>query len=1082
MVLEKQATVAWFTPSRIATATIGIITTALTPEFSSQSSLLDLSQGCGQAADPVETKPVTHRTTILAPNSSDIVLNSSDIVLNSDKHADPLTVYGPAFEKVRLKPSRRRRIPRSKGATRNAIATSSSRSTRDKHHRQQGPIYPNDSILAPSYRSGESPTRDWITRNGRDSSCSSDEEGGPLFENLGEAKLAPLGWQDMYFSEMPLELLDNIFQQFMYVSHESLSRLAEERTQARNKASKRPSCQAEPIQKRRQLPLYLSKAGWGYGDFLDAEITRERLHMHYPHQYHPCLHLSSQSTGAHGHDFISHAHHHRQQALRQRQLMSNAPHCESLSRLLASRHNHCRNFDQEHDYDAEEEDDVDSESGVEVGQSKIRAARINLISDLTLDHLGRLTDSDSWETDPSENGDGEDYDSASSGSHEMRFGYQDDPLTDSANTYSDEDDYDDEYDGGGHSGTERANSTGQSRQDMGISATAALRRGARVDNIIHPSRPHGHLGDLLQCSCHSAEPVVSVFPRHGINRVDNELDEDKMLYQLHRDQYFHPTTHTSLRSDLYNCSLVNRQWRIAALQLLWQSVVLDSESCRVEPSDACYCCKTFEESKIARTRIEAMLDSYLGVYDLDLSKCVQTLELDLRVVAMAPATDIHAIKRILKRLSPFTHLRLVWTDRESSECQANGFEAVMGSMHSQIRHIYFSPGFIISKSWVREMEKMVKLETVTLESMGSLDVIEFDWTKIKCLRMNAVIPRNIFGMPTIPVSAMATIPNITGDFHDSALIVATASIQAILASTTTTVTGYGSAATNVVVTTTPMIHSHSNIVATHESGWGAISTADNTLGLGARVPGWWQWTGLRKIEIRIRNTVLPREWLQEFVATITQNSVMLEQQQKKIQASLPRHRTDSATASFGPPLEILDIDCAISHPHKDIFTQLIHAWGSRFEEFHVHQSAELTDEFFWLCLQKMARVKKLSLRESRGITGEGVAYCSDGTMKANHYTLASTPDAPNLGADATYNIPSDMLSLSNHTTSTTTSKAAKTPIIWRREFSELNLDQSRIRREFLETLKQHCPGVRYRVREIRRQTISQAQPIIDIKK
>ncbi|KAF9175566.1 hypothetical protein BGX20_003893 [Mortierella sp. AD010] len=600
--------------------------------------------------------------------------------------------------------------------------------------------------------------------------------------------------------------------------------------------------------------------------------------------------------------------------------MSNTPHYGSLSQLLATKGSYCGTFGQERDYDAEEEDGVDSESGVEVGQSKIRAARINLISDFTLDHLDRLTDSDSWETDQSGNSDDEDYDSASSGNHGIRFGYQDDPLTGSANTSSDEDDYGDEYDDDGHSETERTNNTGQSRPGM--------------------------------------------------------------------------------------------------------------------------------ESKITRTRIEAMLDSYVEVYNLDLSKCVQTIELDLRIIAMAPATDIHTIKRILKRLSPFTHLRLIWADGESSESQANGFEAVMGHMHSQIRHIHFSPGFVISKSWVREMEKMVKLETVTLESMGSLDVIEFDWTKIKCLRMNAVIPRNIFGMPIIPLSTMATAPNIAGDIHDGALIVATTSIQAVLASATTTATGYGSAAPNAAITTTSVTHSYSNIVTSQELGLAAISTTDDTNVLDTRVPGWCQWMSLRKIEIRIRNTILPREWLREFVATITQNSVILEQQQKRLKTSVPRHRTDSATVSFGLPLEILDIDCAISHPHKDIFTQLVHAWGCRFEEFHVHQSAELTDDFFWLCLQKMTRVKKLSLRESRGITGEGVAYCSDGAMKTDHCTFASTLHAPNFGAGVNCN------------SSTTTSKAAKTPIMWRREFSELNLDQSRIRREFLETLKQRCPGVR----------------------
>ncbi|KAF9116100.1 hypothetical protein BGX27_004898 [Mortierella sp. AM989] len=1062
MVLEMHTTVAWFNPSGIATATAGTTTTALASERGFK------HKQTGQVAT---TKPVT----IPKSNISAIASN------NDNKYADPFTVYGPAFEKVPSKTLRRRCAPLSKGMPQSTAGWQSvipsSRSPQGKYCRQQGPVYPNDSILALSNRRSESlQTGNWLTKNDRDYLASSDEEGASLFdEDLREARRLPVGWQDMYFSEMPLELLDNIFQQFVYVSHESLSRLAEERNQARNRASKRPSCQAEPVPKRRLLPHYLSKAGWGYSDFLDAEMARERLHIHYPHQYHPCLHLSSQSAGTHGHNFASHAHHHHQQELRQRQRASNTSPHEFFSQPQISRHDHCPSIDQERDYDAEEDDDVDSESGAETHHNKLRnpgldrTFRLDFMSD-----LDRLDSSDSWETDPSENSDGEEYDSTSSGSHELGFGYHDDALTDSVNTYSDEEVYDDEYDDEEPNGVEGTSITEQSRLDMGNAATATLSRSTRVENVGQTSRQQDLTG-LLQCSCLSREPVASVFPRHGINRVDNELDEDRMLYQLHRDQYFNPTTHTSLRSDLYNCSLVNRQWRIAALQLLWQSVVLDSESCRIEPTDPCYCCKTFEESRTTRSRIETMLDSYFDVYNLDLSKCIQTLELDLRIVTIARVSETHAIKRILMRLSPFTHLRLIWTDKETSESQASAFEEVFGSLHSQIRHLHFSPGFVVSKAWVREMEKMVKLETITLESLGSLDVIEYDWTKIKCLRMNAVIPRSVFGMPNIPAATVAAISNIVGDYHDGALTVAIASIQAIMASTATAIVTYDTTATNITTTTTPILHNDPQSTTASALGWGTVSAASGVHGFGVKASGWWQWMGLRKIEIRIKNTVLPREWLQELVTAITQNSVILEQKQKKIQATHSRHQipyqhnlvgsgVTSVAAPYGPPLEVLDIDCAISHPHKDIFTQLVQTWGSHFEEFHFNQSAELTDDFFWLCVKKMTRVKKLSLRESRGITGEGIAYHYDGVTSADNYIPTLTQDMPS-ESSLTENFSSETSSISSQGSLATAGKPAKTPIMWRHEFCELNLDQSRIRREFLETLKHHCPGVRYKVRE-----------------
>ncbi|KAF9202414.1 hypothetical protein BGZ49_007428 [Haplosporangium sp. Z 27] len=1032
MVLEKQATVKWFSPSRIASPI------SLTSELSKRS-ILNSSLG----GNLIGTKPVTDRTTTsIAPQN---------------QCTDPLTVFGSAFEIAPTKTLRRKRFAR--------LRDVAQRCARNKHCRHQGPVYPSDSILTPFDRENDKSTKeDWITRNRGYHSCSSDEEGESLFDgDLGEARYVPLGWQDIYFSEMPMELLGDIFQRFMYVSRESLSRLAEERNQARNRASKRPSCKAEPVQIRRQLPHHMSKAGWGYSDFIDAEMTRERLHMNYPHQYHPCLHLSSR-TGTNGYSFTSHAHHHRQQTLRQERRTSNAKRHGFLSQPI-SRHIHS---DREQDYDAEEEDTIDSESGTEVSGQGLRSTRTtckNVVFDLDLDRLDRLTGSDSWETDPSENND--EYDSSSSGSHELGF----DPLLYSANTYSNEGEEDedvDEYDDGEPSVAERM-ITNQSRLDEEV---AIFGRSARLEHGMQQIRRKSHLGSLFQCSCHSGESIASVFPRYGINRVDSELDEDKMLDLLHRDQYFHPTTHVSLRSDLYNCSLVNRQWRIAALQLLWQSVVLDSESCRIEPSDPCYCCKTFEESKISRTRIEAMLDSYLDVYGLDLSKCVQTLELDLRIVTVARATEIHAVKRILKRLSPFTHLRLIWTDRGSSENQASALGEVLGSMHSDIRHLHFSSGFVISKAWVHEMEKMIRLETVTLENLGNLDVIEYDWRKIKTLRMYSVIPRTVFGTPSIATSAIAsTISNITGDFNNGALAGETASIQAILASAATGIES------TIISTPVSTLQNNFDPAASHELSWGAIALSSNTRRLNIRASGWWQWMSLRKLEIRIKNTVLPREWLQEFVMVITQNSRILEQQ-KNPRGILSRYQTvyhndhigtqaNSVGVSFGPPLEVLDIDCTISHPHKDIFTQLVHAWGGRFEEFHFHQSAELTDEFFWLCLQKMTKVKKLSLRESRGITGEGVLYDYKGMIKTDHHVLESNHDPPNSGANTPETF-SDAPTPSSHISFTTKNKVVKTPIMWRREFCELNLDQSRIRKEFLETLKYHCPGARYNVREVRR--------------
>ncbi|KAF9999010.1 hypothetical protein BGZ65_005563 [Modicella reniformis] len=75
----------------------------------------------------------------------------------------------------------------------------------------------------------------------------------------------------------------------------------------------------------------------------------------------------------------------------------------------------------------------------------------------------------------------------------------------------------------------------------------------------------------------------------------------------------------------------------------------------------------------------------------------------------------------------------------------------------------------------------------------------------------------------------------------------------------------------------------------------------------------------------------------------------------------------------------------------------------------------------------MTRVKKLSLRESKGITGEGFV------------SLTAAPEAGK--------------------------PSAKAPILLRPDFLELNLDQSRIRGDFLTTLRSQCPIARYKVRE-----------------
>lgn len=801
-----------------------------------------------------------------------------------------------------------------------------------------------------------------------DSSNSSLDDSDSALDD--DDSLSAEGWSNLTYAEMPLELLGTIFQQFMYVPRESLDQLAQQRNQARINASMQDFSTLPP------------QATWhhcqtGSGSFW----------------------LGQPSSGG-------------VKRLPGRRAASDTSSSSSHSRRTSVHLSSSTATDPDIDYDGEDDEftEVDSDSGDETRSKTWDAAGMlaHKMSNLAMDNSEKQN---TW-TPRVNNIEEEDSGSNSSGSHDIGYRYRNESTGD---TLTDEDDSE-----GSVNGTSRSASR---------SPTIAMSGGGSPKTFFHSGLDQVHCHQM--CSDTYVPPPV---PGHGINRVDNILPEAEMLDELHRDQFFHPTTHTSLHSDLYNCSLVNNQWRIAALQLLWQSVVLDVESCRPEPTDPCLHCTQFQTAKldrprsvssvsetstcspssssssassprtlspthdyspVRRTRLEVMLDSYMELYGLDLAKCVQTVELDLRLLTW-PAEG-ESVKRILRRLSPFTHLRLVWAEGESPEELIAGFRIAMEYLHPQIRHLHFLSGFVISKSWTQEMEMMTRLETITLEQLGSLEVIEYDWQRIRCLRLNAVIPRGIFQYPAemMPVQGIEY-----------------------------PVTTYVTDGTMAVATTGAPAQQVSDEMVDQGAGW---------QGMGLPASGWWQWTGLRKIEIRMRNAVLPSEWLQDLTNVIAENSLTLCQHYGHADSDpLVVASGDSSPMLLGPPLEVLNIDCEVSHPHKDVFALLVHAWGHRFEEFHFTQSDELTDEFFLLCMQKMTRVKKLSLRESKGITGEGLV----GIMDIAPEDL-STP-----GID-------------------------KVPIMLRPDFLELNLDQSRIRGDFLKTLQRQCPTAQYKVREVR---------------
>ncbi|KAF9981956.1 hypothetical protein BGZ65_003387, partial [Modicella reniformis] len=727
----------------------------------------------------------------------------------------PWSVYGPAFQRL-----------------------SSSKIKGSHRRRRDQPPYPSDSILVPSDRSEDS------SYSSLDDSDSAIDDEDFFYDDTRQRARLAAGWSNLSYAEMPLELLGTIFRQFMYISRESLDQLAQDRNRARTHASQGYPTMTPPI----------AYCGSGM-----AQGWQGQFHDHHTHAMCGSFWLDGTSPGT-----------------VQQYTGSDASSSTSHSRRT-SVHLSSTATDPDIDYDGEDDDEyteVDSDSGDEVTQSKTWDAAgtlVNKMSSLAIDTSKRAG---KWAPGVNTIED-EDSGSTSSGSHNIGYEYRNDSMEDMraaslssrSDTYNDEDDFEG-------------------------SARSASRSPTIVASTMSSSgSPKPFFHSALGQNCHHMcldTYVPPPVPGHSINRVDNTLPEEEMLYELHRDQYFHPTTHTSLRSDLYNCSLVNRQWRVAALQILWQSIVLDSESCRPEPMDPCTRCThilaskqgrrstrsmssasscsssppmssptsspTHYYSSVRRTRFEAMLDSYLEMYGLDLAKCVRTVELDLRLLAW-PAEG-EAVKRILRRLSPFTHLRLVWAEDESSEELIAGFRVVMESLHSQIRHLHFLSGFVISKPWVHEMERMTRLETVTLDQPGSLDPIEYDWRRIRCLRMNAFIPRYIFESPT----AMTM---------DGAMTVAT--------------TG----------------------ASTPQQGSGTSDLPRMSLPMS----GWWQWTGLRKIEIRMKNTVLPHEWLQDLTNVITENVLTFYQQLSQANSE-PRMLTSAAPSMpHGPPLEVLSIDC-----------------------------------------------------------------------------------------------------------------------------------------------------------------------------
>ena len=902
MVLGQDDNVLWFS----STTAIAVATATSVSSFSTSSSSLDNS-------------------TLLVINETQAsVTTKVEPTLTATQHWS--IVYGPMFEPF-LPGSQRRRRPNQPIISLTPSATRQDHVLRQQQQQQLGDPNDND----PSF---------FLQEN---NSCS---------QSMTSA-------YEMYYEDMPLELLGNIFSNFMQISAESLTRLAEERTVARSRA-RRPAHSAASTA---------------------ANSTPPQLR----------LRLQEQQCNGYA-----------QQIQRLR------------SRLAQDSSETTMHF-------TVDDDDTESQVGSD-GELEISA-----VSSLE----------------------------------------SEDSIADNINS-------------------NRSSSSGDESQDIGMifqndsnSTLSSYATSEEDDKSIRDEiRGFAKSYDsFAECEC-SCRPTLRETtdhyprPRLGINRVDNDMDEAAMLYHIHRDQYFHPTTHTSLRSDLYRCSLVNRQWRLAALQLLWQSVVLDSESCR--PEHITRSCRRHNvsskidteaaQSPMVKTRLEAMLDSYLQIYGLDMAKCVQTVELDLRLLVWS--ADGEAIRRILCRLSPFTHLRLIWAEKESAEEMATGFRTAIQGLQGQIRHLHFSPGFILSKAWIHEMATMERLEHLTLERLGALETMNYDWSRIRHLTLHAAIPMHLFHhlSSTVPTALSTSIlhTSVVGESDSghpqlSDVAAGSALVGQLLPFTT------NSLSLNSVsqdINQPPASHSHP------------------TVHLQKSPIGWWQWANLTVLEVVIKGSVLPRQWLLDLAEAIAEQSglvgKLLSIQHQSSGGSvvwtpkIPKATIDGRVLSFGPPLRVLRLDCQISHPHKDIFVDLIQSWGQYLEEFHVHYSGELTDDFFCLCLRKMTRLKRLSLRDSKGITGEGVFYpgtestcadAGDGTARAAAGSSSSSSTALVMCMQTA------SVSLAISAAPNTTS--AETPILWPHDFCELRLDQSRVRREFLQTLKERCPGVRYSVREVR---------------
>ncbi|KAF9957772.1 hypothetical protein BGZ70_009407, partial [Mortierella alpina] len=974
MVLEQYSNVKWFTPAK-----------AKAPQDSSRASSphcpqrwrrQDLAQAPADLT--VTPKPVTQDAPapVSAPSSTAV---------------DPWSVYGPTFERMACRGGRSGSSRLGKEVLRNVLPSppapqdpdaSSKGRRRIPGQQQQRFVYPSDSILSSSSAQRSiagllSPDFD-ATSDPEDASGSDlsyDDEYLTL-EDAFTSKSLLAHKQDIYFADMPLELLNHIFLDFMCISSDSLHRLAQERSEARTKASQQASATAASAVSSGTLSTRSGNEATRVSSRQLANSTHDCRQLvrdnhvvrsHHQHRHHQRL------RHVHHHRHRHHYHEHSSEQGLFQELQSASPASSSRSSSSSSFSSHlganalfsgtASNLflvtDQDLSYDGEEEEeDNENDSGSDTSDTRslddsnvAASSSVGTIPDFT--EVG----SDSYESTSSEDGVTDHLEeSGDSGSHDIDYAYRDDTAT--------------------------------------LSATSS-----------------SHLTSIT-----SSSSTI------GINRVDNDLEEDKMIYQLHRDH--------RPRSSLKGLS----SHQLDAVMSL-PSPPLSSSSSSSSSTSSSF------STRIVRTRLEAMLDSYQDLYGLDLAKCVQTVELDLRLLVWSAEGE--SVKRILRRLSPFTHLRLVWAGKESPEEMMTGFKVAMESLHSQIRHLHFFSGFVISPAWTREMAKMTKLQTVTIESLGSLDAIEYDWTRLKCLKLHSVIPRSVFRCSVKALGA-------TG----------------LLSSATATTPLHGSA--------TAMYH-HFN----HPERLGNVGS------------GWWQWTGLRRLDLQLKNMVLPKEWLQDLTAAIAQNSAMLTKQEHYLhqqrlvtgkQALLPSSRSSfpavdyeqEGISSYGPPLEILNIDCEVSHQHKDILMDLVRVWGHRMEEFHFSHSGELTDEFLWLCLVRMTRLKKLSLRDSKGITGEGVsrrqkvdASESENLLKALGVVGAlAVPEPTSMGHANSSGVldpeQSDKAPLR---------KAAKVPIRWRRDFKELNLDQSRVRQEFLQTLRQRCPGVVYKVREVRQKTL-----------